>query len=112
MPLSVWKNLGLPDLIPTRMTLELANSAICTPDGIVRDVFVPVGMYFLSEEFPDTDSFNDFRSHFDDDPLSGSTTYLVNSLRTEFADELALISYLPDYDDNRACDIESDIREI
>nr|GEZ29082.1 hypothetical protein [Tanacetum cinerariifolium] len=30
----------------------------------------------------------------------------------EFADELALISYPPDYDDNRACDIESDIREI
>nr|GFC05847.1 hypothetical protein [Tanacetum cinerariifolium] len=34
--------LCLPDLIPTRMTLELANRAICTPDGIVRDVFVPV----------------------------------------------------------------------
>nr|GFB60501.1 reverse transcriptase domain-containing protein [Tanacetum cinerariifolium] len=43
MPLSVWKKLGLPDLIPTRMTLELANRAICTPDGIARDVFVPVG---------------------------------------------------------------------
>nr|GFA56210.1 reverse transcriptase domain-containing protein [Tanacetum cinerariifolium] len=42
MPLSVWKKLGLPELIPTRMTLELANRAICTPDGIARDVFVPV----------------------------------------------------------------------
>nr|GEX95437.1 hypothetical protein [Tanacetum cinerariifolium] len=42
MPLSVWKKLGLPDLIPTRMMLELVNRAICTPDGIVRDVFVPV----------------------------------------------------------------------
>nr|GEZ19394.1 reverse transcriptase domain-containing protein [Tanacetum cinerariifolium] len=31
MPLSVSKKLGLPDLIPTRMTLELANRAICTP---------------------------------------------------------------------------------
>nr|GEX69551.1 reverse transcriptase domain-containing protein [Tanacetum cinerariifolium] len=30
MPLSVWKQLGLPDLIPTQMTLELANRAICT----------------------------------------------------------------------------------
>nr|GFA61478.1 hypothetical protein [Tanacetum cinerariifolium] len=29
-----------------------------------------------------------------------------------FADELALISYPPDYDDYRACDIKSDIREI
>nr|GEZ46770.1 reverse transcriptase domain-containing protein [Tanacetum cinerariifolium] len=35
--------LGLPDLIPTRMTLELANRAIYTPDEIARDVFVPVG---------------------------------------------------------------------
>nr|GFA44007.1 reverse transcriptase domain-containing protein [Tanacetum cinerariifolium] len=35
-----------------------------------------------------------------------------NSLLEEFADELALISYPPDYDDNRTCDIESDIREI
>nr|GFB04304.1 reverse transcriptase domain-containing protein [Tanacetum cinerariifolium] len=42
MPLSVWKKLGLPDLIPTHMTLELANRAICTLDGIARDVFVPV----------------------------------------------------------------------
>ncbi|GJS95624.1 reverse transcriptase domain-containing protein [Tanacetum coccineum] len=43
MPLSVWKKLGLPELISTRMTLELANRAICTPAGIARDVFVPVG---------------------------------------------------------------------
>nr|GFA57727.1 reverse transcriptase domain-containing protein [Tanacetum cinerariifolium] len=27
IPLSVWKKLGLPDLIPTQMTLELANRA-------------------------------------------------------------------------------------
>nr|GFB45692.1 reverse transcriptase domain-containing protein [Tanacetum cinerariifolium] len=231
MPLFVWKKLGLPDLIPTRMTLELANHAICTPDGIARDVFVPVGKFtfsadfvivnyesdprvpiilgrpflrtaralidvhgkemilrdgderltlnmkhdttnysnhpyrdsvnlinifnlssedclenlvsnkqsgnptfslhkeialsevipefndskgctFLSEELPDTDSFNDIHPHFDDDPLSGSTTYSANSFLEEFADELALISYPPDYDDNRVCDIESDIREI
>nr|GEZ09426.1 reverse transcriptase domain-containing protein [Tanacetum cinerariifolium] len=206
MPLSVWKKLGLPDLIPTQMTLELANRAICTPDGIARDVFVPVGkftfladfvvvdyesdpkvplilerpflrtartlinvygeemilhdgderltlnmkhdtasysnhphrdsvnlinifnisnedcledlvsnkqrMYFLSEELPDIDSFNDIHPHFDDDPLSGSTTYSANSLLEEFADELDLITYPPDYDDNIACDIESDIREI
>nr|GFB34932.1 hypothetical protein [Tanacetum cinerariifolium] len=96
------QKLGLPDLIPTQMTLELANRAICTPDGIARDVFVPV----------DIDSFNDIHPHFDDDPLSSSTTYSANSLLEEFADELALISYPPDYDDYRVCDIESDIREI
>ncbi|GKD55789.1 reverse transcriptase domain-containing protein [Tanacetum coccineum] len=41
MPLSVWKKVGLPELISTRMTLELANRSVCTPAGIVRDVFVP-----------------------------------------------------------------------
>nr|GEU61024.1 hypothetical protein [Tanacetum cinerariifolium] len=231
MPLSVWKKLGLPDLIPTRMTLELAKRAICTPDGIVKDVFVPVGKFtfladfvvvdyeidprvplilgrpflrivralidvhgeemilrdrderltlnmkhdtasysnhprresvnlinifnipiedflkvlvshkqsgnptfslhkdiaspkvihefhdskgctFLSEKLPDIDSFNDIHPHYDDDPLSGSTTYSSNSLLEEFTDELALISYPSDNDDNRACDIEPDIREI
>nr|GEY46521.1 reverse transcriptase domain-containing protein [Tanacetum cinerariifolium] len=231
MPLSVWKKLGLPDLIPTQITLELANRAICTPDGIARDVFVPVGKFtfladfvvvdcesdprvplilgrsvlrtaralidvhgeemiihdgderltlnmkhdiasysnhphrdsvnlinifnlsiedcledlvsnkqsgnptfslhkeiawpkviheihdskgctFLSEELLDIESFNDIHPHFDDDPLSGSTTYTANSLLEEFADELALITYPSDYDDNRTCDIESDIREI
>nr|GFA77464.1 reverse transcriptase domain-containing protein [Tanacetum cinerariifolium] len=231
LPLSVWKKLGLPDLIPTRMTLELSNRAICTPDGIARDVFVPVdkftfpadfvvvdyesnprvplilgrpflrtaralidvhgeemilrdgderltltmkhdtasysnhthresvnlinifnissedclevsvsnkqssnptfslhkeitslevthelhdseGCNFLFEELPDIDSFNDIHPHFDDDPLSGTTTYSSNSLLKEFTDELALIIYPPDYDDNLTCDIKSNLREI
>ncbi|GJY28562.1 reverse transcriptase domain-containing protein [Tanacetum coccineum] len=42
MTLSVWKKLGLPELISTQMTLELVNRDICTPKGIARDVFVPV----------------------------------------------------------------------
>nr|GEY44909.1 reverse transcriptase domain-containing protein [Tanacetum cinerariifolium] len=222
---------SLPDLIPTRMTLELANRAICTPDGIARDVFVPVGKFtfpayfvivdyesdprvpltlgrpflrtaralidvhgeemilrdederltlnmkhdtasysnhphrelvnlinifnipseyclevsvsnkqsgnptfslhneitssevtheihdsagcnFLSEELLDIDFFNDIHPYFDDNPLSGSTIYSSNSLLEEFTDELALITYPPNYDDNLTCDIESDIREI
>nr|GEW54234.1 reverse transcriptase domain-containing protein [Tanacetum cinerariifolium] len=51
MPISVWKKLGLPELIPTRMTLELANRAICTPAGIARDVFVPVGKFTFPANF-------------------------------------------------------------
>ncbi|GJW14551.1 reverse transcriptase domain-containing protein [Tanacetum coccineum] len=51
MPLSVWKKLGLPELISTRMTLELANRAICTPAGIVRDVFVSVGKFTFLADF-------------------------------------------------------------
>nr|GEZ52282.1 hypothetical protein [Tanacetum cinerariifolium]GEZ62133.1 hypothetical protein [Tanacetum cinerariifolium] len=64
------------------------------------------------EILPDTSSFNDIHPHFDDDPLSGSTTYSTNLLLKEFADELAFITYPLDYDDNLECDIESDIREI
>nr|GEX03666.1 reverse transcriptase domain-containing protein [Tanacetum cinerariifolium] len=189
MPLSVWRKLGLPDLIPTRMTLELTNRAICTPDGITSDVFVPVGKFtfpadfvvldyesdprvplilgrpFLRtaralidvrgeemilrdgderltlnmkhdttsyynhphkesvnlinifnvssenclEELPDIDSFNDIHPYFDDNPLSGSTTYSSNALLEEFTDELALITYPQDYDDNLLFDIEFDV---
>nr|GEX59069.1 reverse transcriptase domain-containing protein [Tanacetum cinerariifolium] len=190
MPLSIWKKLGLPDLIPTRMTLELANrrpflrtaralidvhgeemilhdiderltlnmkhdtanysnhphrdsvnlinifnlsSEDCLEDlvsnkqsgnltyslhkeiaspKVIHEIHDSKGCTFLSEELPDINSFNDIHPHFDDDPLSGSTTYSANSLLKEFADELALITYSPDYDDNRACDIVSDIREI
>nr|GFB00241.1 hypothetical protein [Tanacetum cinerariifolium] len=79
---------------------------------VIPEIHDSKGCTFLSEELPDIASFNDIHSHFDDDPLSGSTTFSANSLLEEFADELALISYPPDYDDNRACDIESDIREI
>ncbi|GJT59870.1 reverse transcriptase domain-containing protein, partial [Tanacetum coccineum] len=51
MPLSVWKELGLPNLIPTQMTLELANCDICTPKGIARDVFVLVGKFTFPADF-------------------------------------------------------------
>nr|GEW60702.1 reverse transcriptase domain-containing protein [Tanacetum cinerariifolium] len=231
MPLSVWKKLGLPDLIPTYMTLKLANRAICTPDGITKDVFILVGKFtfpadfvvvdyesdprvpfilgipflrvaraligvhgeemilhngderltlnmkhdtasysnhpyresvnlinifnvssedclevsvsnptsgnptfslhkeitssevtheihdsegcnFLSEELPDIDSFNDIHPYFDDNPLSGSTTNSSNSLLEEITDELALITYPLNYDDNLPFDIESDLKEI
>nr|GEY11860.1 reverse transcriptase domain-containing protein [Tanacetum cinerariifolium] len=61
MPLSVWKKLGLPELIPTRMTLELANRAVCTPDGIARDVFVPIGKFTFSADFVVVDYESDPR---------------------------------------------------
>nr|GEV56907.1 hypothetical protein [Tanacetum cinerariifolium] len=40
------------------------------------------------------------------------TTYSSNSLLEEFTDELALITYPLNYDDNLQFDIESDLREI
>nr|GEZ03403.1 hypothetical protein [Tanacetum cinerariifolium] len=51
MALSVCKKLGLPELISTRMTLELANRAICTPTVITRDVFVLVGKFTFPANF-------------------------------------------------------------
>ncbi|GKE42994.1 reverse transcriptase domain-containing protein [Tanacetum coccineum] len=51
MPFSVWKKLGLPELISTQMTLELANREICTPVGIARDVFVPVKKFTFPADF-------------------------------------------------------------
>ncbi|GKD97677.1 reverse transcriptase domain-containing protein [Tanacetum coccineum] len=51
MPLSVLKKLGLPELISTQMTLELANREIYTPVGIARDVFVLVGKFTFPADF-------------------------------------------------------------
>nr|GEX50766.1 reverse transcriptase domain-containing protein [Tanacetum cinerariifolium] len=61
MPLSVWKKLGLPELISTRMTLELANRAICTPAGIARDVFVSFGKFTFLADFVIVDHESDPR---------------------------------------------------
>nr|GFA90479.1 reverse transcriptase domain-containing protein [Tanacetum cinerariifolium] len=51
MPLSVWKTLGLLELISTRMTLELANRVICSLARIVRDVFVPIRKFTFPANF-------------------------------------------------------------
>nr|GEZ42446.1 hypothetical protein [Tanacetum cinerariifolium] len=61
MPLSVWKNLGLPELISTQMTLELANQAICTSTEIARDVFVPVRKFTFLADFVIVDYESDPR---------------------------------------------------
>nr|GEU94086.1 reverse transcriptase domain-containing protein [Tanacetum cinerariifolium] len=51
MPLFVWKKLSLPDLTPTRMTLELATMSFAYPAGIAEDVFVQVGKFTFPDEF-------------------------------------------------------------
>nr|GEW68714.1 reverse transcriptase domain-containing protein [Tanacetum cinerariifolium] len=61
MPLSVWKKLGLPELISTCMTLELSNRAICAPTGIARDVFVLVGKFTFLADFVIVDYESDPR---------------------------------------------------
>nr|GEV53980.1 reverse transcriptase domain-containing protein [Tanacetum cinerariifolium] len=51
MPLSVWKKLMLPELISTRMTLELANRSVPYPTRIAEDVFVQVGKFTFPANF-------------------------------------------------------------
>ncbi|GKC53032.1 reverse transcriptase domain-containing protein [Tanacetum coccineum] len=51
MPLSIWKELNLPDLTKTRMILELADRTISTLTGIAEDVFVKVGTFFFLADF-------------------------------------------------------------
>ncbi|GJX55439.1 reverse transcriptase domain-containing protein [Tanacetum coccineum] len=51
MPLSVWKNLSLPELTPTCMTLELADHSITQPIGIAEDVDVKVGKFQFPADF-------------------------------------------------------------
>nr|GEV37816.1 hypothetical protein [Tanacetum cinerariifolium] len=193
MPLSVWKNLGLPELISTHMTRELANRAICTPAGIARDVFVLVGKFTFPADFvivdyksdprvpfilrrpflrtaralidvhgeemilrdgderltlnmrhdtssysnqPQKESINlinvfnnsieDFlKDLFSTNQPSGNPTFSFELTSpevkddifdpeggNEFADELALITFPPEYDDDLQFDIESDLKEI
>ncbi|GKA14988.1 reverse transcriptase domain-containing protein [Tanacetum coccineum] len=61
MPLSVWKELGLLELISTQVTLKLANRDICTSKGITRDVFVPVGKFTFLADFVIVDYESDPR---------------------------------------------------
>ncbi|GKD78597.1 reverse transcriptase domain-containing protein [Tanacetum coccineum] len=51
MPLSIWKKLSLPDLTPTRMTLELADRSITRPKGLAEDIFVKVGNFHFPTDF-------------------------------------------------------------
>nr|GEX77850.1 reverse transcriptase domain-containing protein [Tanacetum cinerariifolium] len=51
MPLSVWKKLSLPELTPTRMTLELADRSITRPKRVTEDVFIKVGKFHFPTDF-------------------------------------------------------------
>nr|GEW34542.1 reverse transcriptase domain-containing protein [Tanacetum cinerariifolium] len=51
MPLSIWKNLSLLELTPTRMTLNLADRSITRPKGVAEDVFVKVGKFHFLTDF-------------------------------------------------------------
>nr|GFA41736.1 reverse transcriptase domain-containing protein [Tanacetum cinerariifolium] len=51
MPLFVWGGLSLLELIPTCMTLELADRSVSKPIGIAKDVSVKVGVFHFPADF-------------------------------------------------------------
>ncbi|GJU34880.1 reverse transcriptase domain-containing protein [Tanacetum coccineum] len=51
MPLSIWKQLSLSELTPTRMALELADRSITYPKGLAEDVFVKVRKFHFPTDF-------------------------------------------------------------
>nr|GEZ66491.1 reverse transcriptase domain-containing protein [Tanacetum cinerariifolium] len=51
MPLSVWKELSLPKLNPTCITLELADRSFSKSIGIAKNVKFKVGMFYFPADF-------------------------------------------------------------
>nr|GEZ58636.1 reverse transcriptase domain-containing protein [Tanacetum cinerariifolium] len=51
IPLSIWKKLSLPELTPTRMTLELADRSITCPKVVAEDIFVKVEKFHFPTDF-------------------------------------------------------------
>ncbi|GJR72218.1 reverse transcriptase domain-containing protein [Tanacetum coccineum] len=61
MPLSVWKQLLLPELTSTRMTLELVDRSTVHPKGVAEVVFMKVEKFYFLADFVVVD--------YDVDPL-------------------------------------------
>ncbi|GKB38121.1 DNA-directed DNA polymerase [Tanacetum coccineum] len=77
----------LPELIPTRMTLELANRSAAYPVGIAEDVFVQVGKFMFPVDFVVVD--------YDVDPripliLGRQFLRMVHALVDVYGEELTL----------------------
>nr|GFA39466.1 reverse transcriptase domain-containing protein [Tanacetum cinerariifolium] len=113
IPLSVWKKLGLPELISTRMTLELANRAIYTPAGIARDVFVLVRKFTFPADFGIVDYESDPRV-----PLILGRPFLqtARALIDVHGEEMILrdvkIFLRVRFQISQVFDVESDLKEI
>ena len=51
LPYSVYVELGLGELEPTNITLQLADRSVKTPRGIVKDVLVQVDKFYFPVDF-------------------------------------------------------------
>nr|GEV56168.1 DNA-directed DNA polymerase [Tanacetum cinerariifolium] len=87
MPLSIWKKISLPELTPTRVTLELADRSITRPKGVTEDVFFKVGKFYFPTDFVVVD--------FEGDPrvpliLGGSPTLTFDHILSDSSHSLTL----------------------
>ena len=51
LPYSVYLQLGLGELKPTAMTLQLADRSIKRPRGIIEDVLIKVDKFYFPMDF-------------------------------------------------------------
>ena len=51
LPYSVYKQLGVGELKPTRITLQLADRSVKIPKGEVEDVLIKVGEFIFPVDF-------------------------------------------------------------
>ncbi|GJU12349.1 hypothetical protein Tco_1134745 [Tanacetum coccineum] len=103
LPHSIYKQLGLEALTPTRMTLELANRSITHPMGIAKDVVVRVDdkseknkdkhfVYVISIiDFSKDNPFSGSTIIHSDDPSPSFSPVKTSDKLEEFADELTLL---------------------
>nr|GFA89198.1 hypothetical protein [Tanacetum cinerariifolium] len=93
--------------------LDYDDNRACDIELDIREIEF---LLYQGEDFDFKDSIDQSDlANLDDlfvDPTPEITTYSSNSLLEEFTNELALITYPPDYDDNLLFDIESDLKEI
>jgi hypothetical protein len=51
LPYSVYLQLGLGELKPTSMTLQLADKLVTIPRGIIEDVLIKVDKFYFPVDF-------------------------------------------------------------
>ena len=51
LPSSVYEQLGIGELKPTKITIQLADRTVRTPRGVVEDVLVKIGEFFFPVDF-------------------------------------------------------------
>jgi hypothetical protein len=61
LPLSLLKRIGIGDLKPTKMTLQLADRSIIYPVGILENIPIRVGKIYIPADFVVVDSKEDFK---------------------------------------------------